>query len=164
MDYWIFVAKDFEDVTALEKFKIAKEKLLWGFWHREAGEKQIKYWRDFKKLYDEIKHLDMVFFQRVDTESIHGFGIVKRKYEDFKTLIWPDEQKRGQVLYPYRVSFYLLFFSEDPLATYSPIEAEAKKEGRFVIGYGIGKLLGSEVKQIVAEMEEKKLWLGTIDA
>jgi hypothetical protein len=94
MKFWIFSSKNIENI------EIAKERLLWRFWDKEAGDKQRKNWRDFIRIYNMIKPFDVVIFQIAGTGEIHAKGIVKGTFYDDETPIWPDEKKQNSVLFP----------------------------------------------------------------
>jgi len=80
MNVWIFSS------NTLENIRVAKERLLWGFWNREIGEKQRKNWRNFIRLYNRIKPFDTVVFQISRTEEIHAIGVVKEKFYEIRLL------------------------------------------------------------------------------
>lgn len=143
MSFWLFSSKNVENI------EVAKNRLLWGFWHKDAGEKFKKNWREFIKLYNRIKPFDIVVFQVAKNYNIHAIGVVKDKYFDDQTLIWPNEIERGKVLYPWRVSFICIIFSKTPFTTHS-IKIE-----NYVDGYGIGKLDEHEFRKILNEIQNK---------
>jgi len=140
MNLWIFSSKTIENI------EVAKERLLWGFWDREAGEKQRQNWRSFIRLYNKIKPFDIVFFQIARTGEIHAVGIVKETYYDDQTPIWPNEEKH--VLYPWKVSFCTLIFSGKPFITHF-VKIES-----YVDGYGIGELPEFEFRRILTEVQK----------
>jgi hypothetical protein len=141
MNFWIFSSKNIENI------EVAKERLLWGFWDREAGNKQRQNWRSFIRLYNKIKPFDIVFFQIAKTGEIHAFGIVKETYYDDQTPIWPNEQKH--ILFPWKVSFCSILFSEKPFITHF-VKIES-----YVDGYGIGELPEFEFRRILTEMQKQ---------
>jgi len=143
VNFWLFSSKNIENIET------AKERLLWGFWDREAGEKFRRNWRAFIRLYNRIKPFDIVVFQITKSGNIHAIGIVKEKYFDDQTPIWPDEREKGQILYPWRVSFSNLIFSKTPLTTHF-IKIE-----NYVDGYGIGELPEHDFRTMLNEMQKK---------
>lgn len=143
MGLWIFSSRNIENI------EVAKERLLWGFWDREAGEKQRKNWRDFIRLYNKIKPFDIVIFQIAKTGEIHAIGIVKEIYYDDQTPIWPDEIEQNIVLFPWRVSFCNIIFSKK-LFTYHFINIE-----NYIDGYGIGELSEHEFRRILKEIQKQ---------
>lgn len=143
MNFWIFSSKDIENI------KVGKERLLWGFWHKEAGRKQKQNWRIFITLYNKINPFDIVFFQIAKTGYIHAIGIVKEKYYDDQTPVWPNEHKQNQVVFPWKVAFCLILFSEKAF-----IDHFVKKQG-YVDGYGIGELSEFEFRRIVDKIQKQ---------
>lgn len=141
MNLWIFSSKNIENI------KVAKERLLWGFWDREAGDKQRQNWRSFIRLYNKIKPFDIVFLQIARTGEIHAFGIVKETYYDDQTPIWPNEQKH--ILFPWKVSFCSIIFSDKPFITHF-VKIES-----YVDGYGIGELPEFEFRRILTEIQKQ---------
>jgi hypothetical protein len=143
MKFWIFSSKNIENI------EIAKERLLWGFWDKEAGDKQRKNWRDFIRTYNMIKPFDVVIFQIAGTGEIHAIGIVKGTFYDDETPIWPDEIKQNRVLFPWKVSFCSIIFSKNPFAKiYIKIE-------KYIDGYGIGELTEHEFRGIITKVQEQ---------
>lgn len=120
-----------------------------GFWNGETGPKQRKNWRKFVEVYNSIKEFDVVFFQIAGSGNIHALGIVSGNFYDDQTLIWPLEFKNKQVLFPWRVKFSIILFSEESIATHY-----VSKED-YLDGYGIGKLNDQEVRNILDELEER---------
>jgi hypothetical protein len=145
MVFWLFSSKNIENI------RIAKERLLWGFWDREAGEKFKRNWRAFIRLYNRIKPFDIAVFQITISGNIHAIGIIKEKYFDDQTFIWPAEKEKGQVLYPWRVSFINILFSENPFTTYF-IELE-----NYIDGYGIGELSEQNFRTIMDKILNETL-------
>jgi len=141
MNFWIFSSKNIENI------EVAKERLLWGFWDREAGDKQRQNWRSFIRLYNKIKPFDIVFFQIAKTGEIHAFGIVKETYYDDQTPIWPNEEKH--ILFPWKVSFCSLIFSDKPFITHF-VKIES-----YVDGYGIGELPEFEFRRILTKIQKQ---------
>ncbi|MEM2864610.1 MAG: hypothetical protein QXR65_05020 [Candidatus Bathyarchaeia archaeon] len=75
----------------LDNVRRAHERLMWGFWDREAGEKQGRNLRLFIKAFNRIKPFDYLVFQIAGTGGIHGLGLVKSAYYDDQTPIWDKE-------------------------------------------------------------------------
>ena len=71
LSVWLFASK------SLENIRVARGRLLWGFWDRDAGVKQRRNWRDFIRLFNRIKPFDIALFQITHTGNIHALGIVK---------------------------------------------------------------------------------------
>jgi len=143
VNFWLFSSRNIDNI------EVAKERLLWGFWDKEAGEKFRRNWRAFIRLYNRIKPFDVVIFQITKSGDIHAIGIVREKYFDDQTPIWPDEREGGRVLYPWRISFSNLMFSKTPLTSLF-IEIE-----NYVDGYGIGELSEHNFKTILNEIQKK---------
>jgi len=141
MGYWIFSS------NTVKNIEVAKERLLWGFWDREAGEKQRRNWRLFIRLYNRIKPFDTVFFQIAKTGEMHAAGIVKETYYDDQTPIWPQEQT--QVIFPWKVAFCNVLFSNEPFVSHFANIAS------YVDGYGIGELPEHEFRRILSELQKK---------
>ena len=141
MNFWIFSSKTIQNI------EVARERLLWGFWDREAGKKQRQNWRSFIRLYNKIKPFDIVFFQIAKTGEIHAFGIVKKTYYDDQTPIWPNETRH--ILFPWKVSFCSIIFSNKPF-----IKHFVKIES-YVDGYGIGELPEFEFRRILTEIQKQ---------
>lgn len=139
---WVFSSMN------LENIKVARERLLWGFWDREAGEKQRRNWRAFIRLYNRIKPFDIVIFQIVKTGEIHAIGIVKETYYDDQTPIWPKEKEENLVLFPWKVSFSNIIFSEKPFTSYF-IKIE-----NYMDGYGIGEVPEYEFRGILEAIKK----------
>jgi hypothetical protein len=96
---WLFSSTDLEDI------RVGYERLLWGFWDRETGEKQRRNWRSFVRTYNRIEPFDFAVFQIAKTGEVHALGIVKEIFYDDQTLVWPKEFEQRAVLYPWRVAF-----------------------------------------------------------
>jgi hypothetical protein len=143
MKFWIFSSRNIENI------EIAKERLLWGFWDREAGERQRKNWRYFIRLYNMIKPFDIVIFQIAGTGEIHAIGIVKETYYDDQTPIWPDEIRQNKVLFPWKVSFCNIIFSKKPFTSHFV------KIENYIDGYGIGELSEHEFRRILTEVQRQ---------
>lgn len=141
--FWLFSSKPLENITA------AKERLLWGFWDKKFGEKLRKNWRRFLVLYNRIKPFDIVVFQIAKTGEIHAIGIVKEKFYDDQTPIWPKEREKNKVFFPWRVSFSMIIFSEKPITTHF-IKVE-----NYVDGYGIGEISEHDFRRILESLKDK---------
>ena len=143
MNFWVFSSKNIKNI------EVAKDRLLWGFWDSEAGERLRKNWRPFIRLYNKIKPFDIVIFQLAKTGQIHGIGIVKETYYDDQTPIWPNEQKERRVLFPWKVSFSNIIFSKTPFTShYVKIE-------NYIDGYGIGELPEHDFRRILNEIQRQ---------
>lgn len=144
---WIFSSRNKENIRR------ASERLLWGFWDKElvkgTKSKLVRNWRQFLRLYNNIYSGDIVFFQIVRTGEIHAIGIVKDRYYDDQTPVWDLELKNNKVLFPWRVSFYFMVYSEEPLAH---LFAEIKN---YIDGYGIGEISFHEAKELLNKLEGK---------
>jgi len=118
---WVFSSKNRENIRR------ASERLVWGFWDKdlmkskksEFAKKLAKNWRYFLRAYNRIVAGDIVFFQIAGAGEIHAIGVVKDKYYDDQTPIWDVELEKRTVVFPWRVSFYIVIYSEEPLPTYS---------------------------------------------
>lgn len=120
-----------------------------GFWDREAGVKQRRNWRRFIKLYNEIKAFDTAVIQVAGTGEIHAIGVVKETFYDDQTPIWPREFDEHRVLYPWRVSFANMLYSDSPFTVlFVKIES-------YVDGYGVGELPEHEFRKILADLKTK---------
>jgi hypothetical protein len=79
---------------------------------------------------------------------IHGLGVVQDKFYDDETPIWDDEIKYGRVIYPWKVRFGLMIYSEYPIMELAiPIH-------EYVSGYGIGKLPRGDLETIIQNLEK----------
>ncbi|MFN4046369.1 MAG: hypothetical protein ACK4H7_03420 [Acidilobaceae archaeon] len=143
MSLWVFSSRN------LENIRIAKDRLLWGFWDREMGERMRRNWRPFIRLYNRIKPFDIVVFQIAGTGEIHAIGIVEDKHYDDQTPVWPEEIGRNKVLFPWRVSFSSIIFSEEPFTVHS-VRIE-----NYIDGYGIGELPRHEFETVKNKIQEK---------
>uniref|UniRef100_A0A7J3Z8R9 Uncharacterized protein n=1 Tax=Ignisphaera aggregans TaxID=334771 RepID=A0A7J3Z8R9_9CREN len=76
-------------------------------------------------------------------------GVVKDKYYDDQTPIWDVELKKRTVVFPWRVSFYIVIYLEEP---FTRIFTELKN---YVDGYGIGEISPHEARAILSEIEKK---------
>ncbi|MHA1593926.1 MAG: hypothetical protein ACTSXX_04200 [Candidatus Baldrarchaeia archaeon] len=143
MKTWIFSSKD------LENIRTASQRLIWGFWRKEASDKHRTNWRNFLRLYNSIKPGDIAFFQIAKTGEIHALGVIAEKFYDDQTPIWKEEISRRTVLFPWRVSFSFMLFSEKPL-TKMFIKIE-----NYVDGYGIGEIPPNDAKTLLNEIAKK---------
>lgn len=143
MTYWIFSS------NSLENIKIGYENLTWGFWDRDAGKKMRKNWRNFIRKFNQIKPFDITVLQLAKTGDIHAIGVIKETYYDDQTSIWENEHKQGNVLYPWRVKFSIMLYSED-----SVIKKFVKIHD-YVDGYGIGELESHEFRMILEAFRKK---------
>jgi len=154
--YWVFASKNKENI------KTASERLLWGFWgiwgslnkSNKKKSKLAKNWRDFLRNYNKISAGDVVFFQLARSGDIHAVGLVKDRFYDDETPVWPEEVNKGKVLFPWRVSFYIIMYSEEPLGTYfTHLE-------KYVDGYGIGEAPRHEAETVLKRLKEKLKAIG----
>jgi hypothetical protein len=143
MGVWIFSS------NTIENIRVAKDRLMWGFWDREAGKKQRENWRQFIRLYNRIKPFDIALIQIAGTGEVHAVAIVKDTYYDDQTPVWPNEMQQKKVLYPWRVSFSNIIFSDIAFASlFTKIES-------YVDGYGIGEPPEHEFRKILSDVEAK---------
>jgi len=138
----------------VRNIEIAYDRLLWGFWDREAGEKFRRNWRAFIRTFNRIKPFDLVVFQIAKTGDIHAIGLIRGKYYDDQTPVWDDEISQNKVLYPWRVSFSTILFSEKPFAKHFI------KIQNYIDGYGLGELPEHEFRKI---LDSIKLKIGKIN-
>jgi len=74
---------------------------------------------------------------------------VRERFYDDQTPIWDQEIEERRVLFPWRVSFYIVVYSDEPAAKlYTRIE-------NYVDGYGIGELPNHEAQQILEQLREE---------
>lgn len=139
MSLWLFSSRDIDNI------KTAKERLLWGFWDRDASEKTRKNWRSFIRLYNRIKPLDLVIFQTVGGE-IHALGGVQTTYYDDQTPVWPEEIKQDRVLFPWKVQFHFILFFEEP------ITKKFIRISNYLDGYGLGEIEEHEFRNIISKI------------
>ncbi|MDI3502935.1 MAG: hypothetical protein PWR13_2 [Archaeoglobi archaeon] len=143
MTYWIFSS------NSLENIEIGYRNMIWGFWDRDAGEKQKKNWRSFIRKYNLIKPFDIAVFQIAKTGEIHAIGVVKEKGYDDQTPVWRSEFDQKRVLYPWRVYFSAMIFSKEPvIKKYIRIQD-------YLDGYGIGELEPHEFNTILNALRQK---------
>jgi len=144
--YWVLSS------YSLDNIRRAHERLMWGFTDPtiKKEEKYVKNWRDFIKSYNKISLGDIMTFQLFKEKRyyIHGLSVVQEKFYDDETLIWDDEVKYGHVIYPWRVRFGLMLYSE------SPILELAVPTHEYVAGYGIGKLSRGDLETIIQSLEK----------
>lgn len=143
MVFWIFSSNN------LGNIRRGYERLLWGFWDREAGAKQRRNWRSFIRAYNRIKPFDIVIFQIAKTGEIHALGIVKEIYYDDQTPIWDNEISQNRTLYPWKVFFSIILFSEETIMKLS-IKIE-----NYIDGYGLGELPEHEFRLILDKIRSK---------
>ncbi|MEM3986459.1 MAG: hypothetical protein QXR39_06790 [Candidatus Methanomethylicia archaeon] len=145
-NYWVLSS------YSLDNIRRAHERLIWGFTDPtiKKEEKYAKNWRDFIKLYNKISFGDIMAFQLFQEGRfyIHGLGVVQEKFYDDETPIWDDEVKYRRVLYPWKVRFGLMLYSE------SPITELAIPTHEYVTGYGIGKLPRGDLETIIQSLEK----------
>ena len=145
---WLFSSNNIVNI------KTAKDRLLWGFWDKIAGEKHQRNWRDFLRKYNEIQPFDIAVFQIAKTYEIHAIGVIKGTYYDDQTLIWPSELREKKVLFPWRVSFCSIIFSEEPFSQISiPIQG-------YIDGYGIGELSEEDFNKVISDIQKKLNQIG----
>jgi len=72
---------------------------------------------------------------------------VKETFYDDQTPVWSMEKNR--VLFPWKVSFSSMLFSEEPFITYFV------KIEDYIDGYGIGELSEYELRGILEKVKEK---------
>jgi len=125
-----------------------------GFWDRDAAGSRrrprlARNWRSFLRLYNSISSGDTAFLQIAESGDIHAVGIVKERFYDDQTPIWDQEIEERRVLFPRRVFFYIVVYSDEPIAKlYTRIE-------NYVDGYGIGEPPNHEAQQILEQLREK---------
>jgi len=121
-----------------------------GFWDRDAagsrrGSKLARNWRSFLRLCNDISSGDVAFLQVAGSGDIHAVGVAGERFYDDQTPIWGREIEERRALYPWRVSFYIVVYSEEPIVKlYTGIE-------NYVDGYGIGELPNHEAQQILEQ-------------
>ena len=143
MGAWIFSS------NTVENIEVAKERLMWGFWYREAGKKQRENWRRFRRLYNKIRPFDIAIMQIARTGEIHAIAIIKKTYHDDQTPVWPNEGQQNRVLFPWRVSFSNILFSHSPFTSLF-INLE-----NYIDGYGLGELPEHEFRKILDDVKAK---------
>lgn len=94
MVFWPFSQRIFS--KNIENIRIAKERLLWGFWDREAGEKFKRNWRAFIRLYNRIKPFDIAVFQITISGNIHAIGVIKENTSMIKPLYGQLKKKKDK--------------------------------------------------------------------
>lgn len=134
--------------TSLGNIRRAYERLLWGFWDRDAGEKQRRNWRSFIHLFNSVKPFDHLVFQIARTGEIHGLATVKTKYYDDQTPIWDNELRQNRVLYPWRIELAFMIYSE------KPIRRRYVKLSDYLDGYGIGEYPQHEYNNLIDAINE----------
>jgi hypothetical protein len=96
---WLFSSSD------LGNIRMAYERLIWGFWDREAGSKQRRNWRSFIRAYNRIRRFDYVLIRIAKTGEVHAMAVVKDTYYDDQTPIRKAEPEQRRVLFPWQVPF-----------------------------------------------------------
>jgi len=127
----------------LRNIQRAYERSIWGFWDREAGEKQRRNWRPFIRVFNRIQSFDHVVFQIARTGEMHGVATVKRTYYDDQTPIWDNELAANHVIYPWRIELALMAYSEQP------IQKTFIRISDYVDGYGIGELPQNDLTNLL---------------
>ena len=143
MGAWLFASSD------LENIRTAYERLIWGFWDREAGRRQRRNWRSFIRTYNKIRPFDYVLIQIAKTGEIHAMAVVKDKYYDDQTPIWSAELEQRRILFPWRVPFCFIIYSEEPILRRF-IEIQ-----NYIDGYGLGEIMERDIADVIKAMEEK---------
>jgi hypothetical protein len=143
MAAWLFSSID------LRNIRVGYERLLWGFWDREAGEKQRRNWRLFVRAYNRIKPFDFVVIQVAGSGEIHAIGVIKETFYDDQTPVWPREIEERRVLYPWRTSFSFMVFSEEPILR------RFIRVRDYIDGYGLGELSPTDLNDVLAEASRK---------
>ena len=142
--YWLVSSKDISHI------KTAYERLMWGFWDRDIGEKLRQNWRRFIRTYDMIKPHDILIFQIARTGDIHGIGLVKDKFYDEETPVWEIEIERRRVLFPWRISLWFMIFSEEPILAGRFIRAS-----NYIDGYGLGEITEHDFRAVCNALNER---------
>lgn len=146
--YWVFASRNKENI------KVAAKNLLWGFWKkpcRSNKEESVlaKNWRQFLHLYNQVAAGDVVFFQLTKSGDIHAIGVVKDRFYDDQTPVWDEEDNKGMVLFPWRISFYVIIYSEESLGRYfTNLE-------NYVDGYGIGEVPHKMARDVLDKLRER---------
>lgn len=143
MSFWLFSSNNVDNIRR------AYERLIWGFWDREAGEKQRKNWRSFIRVFNRIGPFNVVIFQVARTGEVHAIGMVRETYYDDQTPVWNNELEQNRVLYPWKVSLSTMVFSESPLVKHF-IKIE-----NYIDGYGVGEVPEHEFRMILDEVKSK---------
>jgi hypothetical protein len=111
--------------------------------------KQKQNWRRFVMSYQRIRPFDHAIFQLAKTGELHAFGVAKERFFDDQTLVWPEETRQRKVLFPWRVSFSLVLFSEEPLMS------RFIKAGDYIDGYGLGEVGAQDLGDLIQTFEKK---------
>ena len=143
MSFWLFSSNDVDNIRR------GYERLVWGFWDREAGEKQRRNWRSFIRVHNRIKPFHIAIFQVARTGEVHAIGVVKETQYDDQTPIWNNEIEQNRVLYPWKVSLSAIVFSEKPFVKHF-IKIE-----NYIDGYGIGEIPEHEFRKILDDVKSK---------
>jgi hypothetical protein len=99
--------------------------------------------------YQRIKPFDHAIFQLAKIGELHAFGVVKQSFFDDQTLVWPEETRQGRALFPWRVSFSLVLFSEEPVMT------RFIKAGDYIDGYELGEVGAQDLGDLIQAFEKK---------
>ncbi|AAB99386.1 hypothetical protein MJ_1369 [Methanocaldococcus jannaschii DSM 2661] len=143
MTYWLFSSNNIRNI------EICYNHMIWGFWDRNAGEKQKKNWRSFIRKYNQIKPFDVAVFQIAKTGEIHAIGVIKETYYDDQTPIWDNEINLNKVTFPWRVSFSVIIFSKEAV-----IKRFIKIQD-YIDGYGLGELEHHDFNEILKAFQKK---------
>ncbi len=100
-------------------------------------------------MYNRIKPFDIVIFQIAKTGEIYAVGVVKGTHYDDQTPVWPDEERQGRVLYPWRVEFSILIFSDEPFISHR-ISIQ-----HYIDGYGLGEVPSHEFTRVLESIKSK---------
>ena len=147
MSVWLFSSSN------LDHIRRAYERLVWGFWDRPTQAKTdfqrrlIKNWRSFIRMFNRIKPFDYAVIQIAGSGHIHALGVIKSTGYDDQTPIWDKEIQQRRVLFPWRVYFSFIIFSERPITTlYTKISD-------YIDGYGISELPIHELRHIIDSID-----------
>jgi len=144
MSYWLFASK------TLENIRTGFQNLMWGFWDKDAGEVMRRNWRDFIWKYNQIKPFDVAVIQLIPTSGIHAVGIIKEKFYDDQALIWEDEIVEKHVLFPWRVKFSMMVYSEEAVTQLMTGISS------YIDGYGIGEIEEHSFRQILESFNQTR--------
>ena len=104
---------------------------------------------NFIRTYNRIRRFDYVLIQIAKTGEIHAMAVVKDRYYDDQTPIWKAELEQRRVLFPWRVPFCFIIYSEKPILRRF-IEIQ-----NYIDGYGLGEIMDRDIVDIVKAAEEK---------
>jgi len=133
--------------NSLENIRVDCEGLLWGFSHKRKHLRDK--WGQFLSTYQRINPFDVAVIQPTKNYRIHAIGVVREKYYDDLTPVWPAELRRGEVLYPWRVSFSLMLFSEEPITVLTVRVQD------YISCFGLGTLTPRDLDNILAGASRK---------